>query len=117
MVSNEPMVIVYTTAPDLKTAKAISKPLVEMRLAACVNILPNMVSVYRWKGNVTHDEEVVLIIKTRKSLADDVVRAIIARHPYDVPSIMVVPVTPGSKAFADWVEEETTPSESGPPET
>ncbi len=112
MTPEEPIVVVYTTAPDVASAKAIAEQLINTRVAACVNILPSMISVYRWQGKVNHDDEAVLIIKTRQSLSRSVVREVSASHPYDVPSIMVVPVTSGTTEFANWITLETKPPDS-----
>jgi len=106
MATTEPIVMVYTTAPDMATARDIGQALVLGKIAACVNILPGMVSMYRWQGAINTDDEVVLIIKTRRSLSQRVVQDVIARHPYDVPSVMVLDVSSGNPELLSWIEQE-----------
>lgn len=107
MAPEEPTVVVYATVPDIATAKDIATVVVENRVAACVNILPTMHSIYRWQGQVNTDDEVVMIIKTRDSLSENVVQEVRTRHPYDVPAIMVLPVTSGNPDFLNWIALET----------
>ncbi len=97
--------VILSTVPPALSA-ALAKSLLEKHIAACINILP-VRSLYRWKGEACDDEEHLLVIKTQKSLADAVVRAIRARHPYEVPEIIVVPVTGGSAAYLAWAAGET----------
>ncbi|MCH9765128.1 MAG: divalent-cation tolerance protein CutA, partial [Alphaproteobacteria bacterium] len=70
-------------------------------------IIPGMVSVYRWDGKVTSDNEVVLIIKSQQSRVDKIIAEIESNHPYDVPAAVVLPVTAGSKAYLSWLLSET----------
>ena len=81
----ERVVLVYTTYPSLVEAEKAGRTLVEQRLAACVNILPGMISHYRWEGRLERGEEVVMLIKTRASFADRVRKAIKAEHPNNDP--------------------------------
>ena len=83
-------VFVYTTFPSLVEAEAAAKVIVDRKLAACANILPGMISHYRWEGKVERAEEVVAIFKTRASLADDVRQAIRDNHSCEVPAIAVI---------------------------
>lgn len=112
MAPAEPIVVVYVTAPDMATAKTIAQSLIAEKTAACVNIIPGMVSVYRWEGEVNIDDEVVLIIKTRQSLSERVIQDVVARHPYDVPAVTVLPVSTGHLDFFKWIGEETKPPNS-----
>ena len=107
MTPAEPVVLVYGTCPDMGCAAQIANVLIDARLAACVNMIPGMVSVYRWQGEVARDDEVVIIVKTRQDLAESVVGKIKSNHPYDTPSVMVLPVTAGNPDFFSWVAEET----------
>lgn len=100
-------VAVYSTYPDIETAEAIGGDLVERGLAACVNILPQMRSIYRWQGAIEEDEEVVAIVKTQRSRVAEVVAAIEARHPYDTPAIVVFAIVAGSAPYLDWIASET----------
>lgn len=88
----ERAVFVYTTFPSVVEAEKAGRELVDARLAACVNILPGMISVYRWQGAVERAEETVMIVKTRRSLAEQVRASVKATHPYDTPAIAVLPV-------------------------
>ena len=107
MTQNDKPIVVYSTCPDEATAKMIATALVSRRLAACVNIIPGMISIYRWDGAMTSDQEVVLIIKARAGLVEKIISEIKHRHPYDLPSIMVLPVVSGCKEFLSWLMQET----------
>jgi periplasmic divalent cation tolerance protein len=97
--------VIYSTAPPAQSA-ALAKSLLEKNLAACVNIIP-VRSFYRWKGDSCDDKEHLLIIKTRRRLADAVIRALKAEHPYEVPEIIVLPVIEGNTPYLEWVHGET----------
>ncbi len=99
--------IVYTTFPDEETARAVARALVEERLAACVNFIPGMRSVYRWEGSIEEAGEIVGIVKTRAGLIDRVEARIKALHPYDTPVIMHLAVTGADEATLDWLMEQT----------
>lgn len=103
----EKMVMIYSTFPDTATAKEIGGKLVDHELAACVNIIPQMTSIYRWEGAVTSDSEVIMLIKTRATLATKVVAAVEAGHPYDTPAILVFDVANGAKGYLDWLASAT----------
>ena len=98
---------VYTTYPSIVEAERIGKALVERRLAACVNILPGMISHYWWQGEIERGEEVVMIIKTRASLAEAVRAAVKEMHSYDTPAILVLPIEGGEPGYLDWLMRET----------
>lgn len=99
--------VVWSTYPDAAAAEAAARDLVERRLAACVALLPQMVSVYRWQGAVERSDEVVLLAKTRAGLADAVLAALGVTHPYEVPALLVLPVEAASAAYGAWIEAET----------
>ena len=99
--------LVYTTFPDEETALAIGRELVAEKLAACVNVLPGMKSVYAWKGDIDHGQEVVAIVKTRESLRERVRDALKSRHPYETPIILFLEVGGGHPATLDWLFAET----------
>lgn len=105
----ERAVLVYTTWPSIVEAEAAGRAIVERRLAACVNILPGMVSHYWWEGKIERAEEVVMIFKTRASLAEAVGAAVKERHSYRTPSIMVLPVENADPAYHAWIVAETSP--------
>lgn len=103
----ERAVLVYTTWPSIVEAEGAGRRIVERRLAACVNILPGMVSHYWWKGQIERAEEVVMIVKTRAALAEQVRQAVKELHSYEVPSIMVLPVESVDADYHAWILKET----------
>ena len=107
-VMREKLVLVYTTYPSLVEAENAGRRLVERRLAACVNILPGMVSHYWWQGAIERGEEVVMIIKTRASLVDRLCEAVKQAHAYTTPAIVVLPIEGGDPAYLGWLLTETT---------
>jgi periplasmic divalent cation tolerance protein len=108
----ERVVFVYTTYPSLVEAERAGRTIVERRLAACVNILPQMISHYWWEGKVERGEEVVMIFKTRASLAEAVREGVKKTHPYTTPAIVVLPVDSGDPNYLDWIMDETASRES-----
>ena len=96
-----------TNLPDRITAEALAASLVEDRLAACVNILQPCRSVYRWKGAVEKAEEVPMLIKTTEACYPALEDAIRARHPYETPELIALPVANGLPDYLAWVEAET----------
>lgn len=103
----ERAVLVYTTYPSIVEAEQAGRAIVERRLAACVNILPGMISHYWWQGALERGEEVVMIIKTRASLAAAVHGAVKAMHSYATPAIMVIPLESVDEAYLKWIMAET----------
>ncbi len=95
--------ILFCTVPDPETGQRIAGHLVEYRLAACVNLLPGIESVYRWQGKVQRDREALLMVKTRVADYPGVEAAILELHPYELPEIIAVPVTGGLPAYLDWI--------------
>lgn len=102
-------VFAYITAASPQQAETIGRALVNERLAACVNILPGMRSIYHWQGAVETAEETVLIAKTRQSLAEALTARVRELHDYDVPCVVILPITGGLPAFLRWIEDETAP--------
>lgn len=100
-------VLVYATFPDESVAERIGAELVSAGLAACVNLVPGMLSIYRWEGRIQQEREVVGIVKTRGSLASRVVGWLRVSHPYANPAAVVLPVTQGSADFLQWIKLET----------
>ena len=107
---------VHVTAPSREQAAEIARKLVDERLAACVNIVGDMRSVYRWEGKIHEDEEVLCLIKTRPELLDALTERVRALHPYDVPEILAFEVSDGSADYLAWLRESTVPEASGRPE-
>ena len=101
------VVIVLTTWPAGEDAAPTAATLVEERLAACVNLLPDMESTYRWKNAVEYAHERQMIIKTTRPRVDELIVRLKQLHPYDVPEALVVPVVGGSEAYLAWVGECT----------
>jgi periplasmic divalent cation tolerance protein len=98
--------VICSTVPPAQSA-GLAKSMLEKNLVACVNIT-QVRSLYRWKGASCDDEEHLLIMKTRRQLAEAVIRALKAEHPYEVPEIIVLPVITGHPPYLDWVYQETT---------
>lgn len=107
----ERAVFVYTTFPSVVEAEKAGHALVDARLAACVNILPGMISVYRWQGEVERAAEAVMIVKTRASLAERVRASVKATHPYDTPAIVVLPVESVDERYFAWILDSTAPAQ------
>jgi periplasmic divalent cation tolerance protein len=106
---NDKHVLIYSTFPSAEAAEAVGRELVERRLAACVNILPGMTSIYRWEGAIARDSEAVMIVKTRESLASRVIEEVRTRHSYTNPALVVLPIIAGSADYLRWLGEETAP--------
>jgi periplasmic divalent cation tolerance protein len=105
--SRQQVVLIYTTYPSLAEAERIGKAVLEKRLAACVNILPGMISHYWWQGAIERGEEVVMMIKTRASLAEAVRAEVKSLHSYTTPAILVLPIAGGEPGYLNWLMEET----------
>jgi periplasmic divalent cation tolerance protein len=103
----ERAVFVYTTYPSIVEAEKAGRAIVERRLAACVNILPGMISHYWWEGVLERGEEVVMIIKTRATLAEDVRKAVKQMHSYTTPAILVIPLESVDQNYLTWIMAET----------
>jgi periplasmic divalent cation tolerance protein len=104
-------VVVYTTCGNITEAEAIARSLIENRRAACVNVIPGLLSYYRWQGKVENDTELLLMIKTERGLVDDVRRTLEALHSYDLPEMIVLPIIAGSPNYLEWLEQELQPEE------
>jgi periplasmic divalent cation tolerance protein len=103
----ERAVFVYTTYPSIVEAERAGRALVEQHLCACVNILPGMISHYWWQGTIERGEEVVMIIKTRSSLAERVSTAVKEMHSYATPALLVIPIERVDRGYLDWLMAET----------
>ncbi len=100
-------ILVYATFPSLAEAERIGGRLVDDRLAACVNILPGMVSIYVWERQRQRDTECAMIIKSRATLANRIVETVRSLHPYDNPAIVALDITAGSPPFLEWILAQT----------
>jgi len=108
MQENDKPVFIYSTFPTVESAENAGAALVDRGLAACVNILPGMTSIYVWQGERHRESEVVMIIKTMASLADRVIAEARRLHPYTNPALVVLPLGGGSADFLDWIREQTS---------
>jgi len=101
-------IVVLITAPSKEVGKQIARALLEQELAACVNIISSIDSLYTWEGKICDDEEVLLVVKSRAELFEDqLVPAVQAIHPYQVPEIIALPIKMGAKSYLDWIEAVT----------
>ncbi|MGE8224610.1 divalent-cation tolerance protein CutA [Stenotrophomonas pigmentata] len=99
--------LVFCTCPDDQTAQTLARLLVEQRLAACVNLLPAMRSVYRWQEQIEQAEEIQLVIKTCADRLDALSAAIRQHHPYELPEIVAISPSAGLPAYLDWIRAQT----------
>lgn len=104
----KPVIVLTTTSADFD-ARALARELVEARVAACVNIVERIQSIYRWEGRVTDDAEQLLIIKTSDERVPALREELFKRHPYEVPEFVVVPVAETSDAYGAWVLQSVAP--------
>ena len=100
-------VVVLVTVKDEDQGATIAKALVENKLAACVNIVPKVRSIYRWEGKICDEQEGLLIIKTRAALGPKLTEAIQKLHSYIVPEIVCLPIETGSNAYLSWIQDNT----------
>ena len=107
MKSPEKLCWAYMTAGSFEEAKRIGQILVSQNLAACVNLLENMTSIYIWKDKLEEDQEVVIIAKTRKTLIPKLIETVNSLHSYDCPCILELPIQGGNPEFLSWIESQT----------
>ena len=107
MANYEQPVLIYTTFPSLDDAKRVGDALVAARLAACVNMFPGMISIFEWKGAREEANEVAMIIKTRGSLTEVVLKETKRLHPYELPALLVLPTQGGSAEYCGWIASQT----------
>ena len=103
MKSARPFAVVLVTAPDLKTARTVTQAVLRARLAACVNLVPRIESHYWWQGKLERGSEVLLVVKTTQGKLAALEKAILARHPYDTPEILALPLHSGTPRYLDWL--------------
>ena len=102
---NSSAIMVLITASSVEEAENIAKSLVEEKLVACVNIIPQIKSIYWWEGKICTDEEVMLISKTKQSLFTALMNRVKSLHSYEVPEIISFPISEGSPEFLNWIEK------------
>jgi periplasmic divalent cation tolerance protein len=95
--------VALVTAPSIEVGKRLARELVEARLAACVNVLPGVTSVYEWKGEICEDGEALLVIKTTASAIFDLERAVLAKHTYETPEFVVLDAKHVEASYANWL--------------
>ena len=99
--------LIYSTTSSEKEAKDIAQTLVEKKLVACVNIIPKIVSIYRWQGTIEEDSESLLIAKTTDKNIDKTIETINLLHSYEIPDIIVLPINTGLASYLSYIETET----------
>ena len=95
--------LVLVTAPDLKTARILAKSALQAKLIACASLLPKIESHFWWQGKIKSASEVLLVLKTQKANLAALEKLILAKHPYDTPEFLVLPISAGSKKYLDWL--------------
>ncbi len=100
-------IMVFITAPKEDEAARIAKDIVTSRLAACVNIVNGIRSIYRWRGEIEDENEVLMIVKTRRGLFGELTKRVKEIHSYSVPEIIALPIEEGSEEYLKWLREET----------
>lgn len=101
------LIMVFITAKDMEEAKSLSDGLIGSNLAACVNIVESVTSVFKWEGKVSKNKEVLCIAKSRSELFPQIEKKVKEIHSYEMPEIIAVPVVAGSKEYVEWVENMT----------
>jgi periplasmic divalent cation tolerance protein len=101
--------IVLSTFASAEDAARTARSLVERRLVACVNLVPGVRSIYRWQGEIEDGAEVMAIMKTRRDRVRELLAALPALHPYEVPEVLVLPVAAGAGSYLDWLAREASP--------
>lgn len=100
--------ILFSTVPSKEMGLKIARELVSKRLVACVNIVPGITSVYRWKGEIQEDGELLLVMKTRTELVEDVRQALVELHEYEVPELVALSLDGGHGPYLEWIDECTS---------
>lgn len=102
--------IALCTCPDEESAETVANHLVDQQLAACVNIITGIRSVFRWKGEVESNKEVLLVIKTMLHVYDRMEQVILQHHPYELPEVVIVPITNGNSDYLSWIKSSVLPN-------
>jgi periplasmic divalent cation tolerance protein len=102
--------LIYVTCPDIRQAESLSRLLLEEKLAACVNLIPQMTSYYWWKGNIETANEIVLIVKTTEEWVDKAIAKIKNNHPYEIPCAISFAIEKGNEEYLEWLSSCVKPS-------
>ncbi len=108
IVSNSPMgnyIIIFITTPDKQCAQKISLRLINDKLAACAQVNGPIESIYQWKGQLHHDKEWRIILKSKKDLFSQIEKTVVEMHPYDIPQIMATEISDGHESYLSWIDE------------
>ena len=103
----EQFIVVFTTCPSEQEAQRIVEKVLKARLIACANIVPAVQSLFHWKGEISKEGEVLVVMKTRKKLLKELTAWIQTHHSYEVPEVIALPIVGGSEEYLSWIEEET----------
>lgn len=103
-------IVIYCTVPSMEDAEKIADTLVESKFAACANIISGIKSVYSWKNEICRDDELLLVIKSKQTLFEQIKNTILSLHPYEVPEIISLPITNGHSDYLDWIGANTISS-------
>ncbi|MEP6664209.1 MAG: divalent-cation tolerance protein CutA [Verrucomicrobiota bacterium] len=103
MRAKKQFVIAFITAPDLKVARKLSNVILRKRLAACANLIPKIESHYWWKGKITSNTEVLMILKTSRAKLAELEKCVVKNHPYDTPEFLALPISSGNKKYLHWI--------------
>ncbi|HIE6129137.1 TPA: divalent-cation tolerance protein CutA [Proteus mirabilis] len=99
------MIIAYSTAPNETVANEIAHHLIQTKLAACINLLPNIKSIYHWNNEIIEDNEVLMIIKSESSKQQILIDTLVNIHPYDTPEVIIVPIENGFHGYLEWIHQ------------
>lgn len=100
------IIIVFVTVPGLREGSRISRAILKSRLAACVNVIPGVQSMYQWEGKIVRDKEAMLVMKTTRLRYRELEQKIKKLHPYEVPEVIAIPLICGSSQYIEWVTRE-----------
>lgn len=107
MIELDKPIMVYCTCPSLEAGKDIASKVVEAKLAACVNLVPNITSIYRWENKIEESSEILLILKTSEKVYRLLEAEILKHHPYECPEVIGIPIEHGYKGYLEWLNQNT----------
>jgi periplasmic divalent cation tolerance protein len=107
MAGDSEYAVLFCTVPSMEEGRRMARHVVNRRLAACVNLVPGLASIYEWEGEIEDTSEVLLILKTRKDLVQDLTARIVEIHPYDCPEVIALPIASGHARYLKWIDSVT----------